>query len=71
VLKQGKKNSKELSEKQKKYNAAVHDARARVETIFGILKKKFEVLAHPFREDTDQLDAIVYLAAGVNNFQLK
>jgi len=41
VSKQGKKNSKELSEKkQKKYNAAVHDARARVDTIFGILKKK-------------------------------
>lgn len=56
-----------LTMKQCKYNAAVKGLRARVENTFGELKAKFEALRKPWGETDEQLDDLMFLAAGICN----
>jgi len=58
-----------LTKEQKGYNRSVRTARARVETVFGCMTKKFRCLQHPWRESDEQLDNVVKLAAGLVTVQ--
>jgi len=56
-----------LTKDETKYNAAVRTARAQVETPFGIIDRKFESLRKYWPESADQMDALIYIAAGIMN----
>jgi hypothetical protein len=55
------------TKEKKKYNSAVRNARARVESLFGELSTKFKALDNPWRESKHQLDYMVAFACGLNN----
>lgn len=59
-----------LTSQQKKWNRAVHAARARVETPFGIFQTLFGALKNPWPEDESQLECLVFIAAGVHNAKI-
>ena len=59
----------ELTNNQKKYNQAVSKVRSRIESIFGEVKAKWKALSMPFAEDCEQLDALIFFAFAVFNFQ--
>ena len=63
-------NLRVLTKEQQKYNADVKKARARVESPFGLIKTKWGCLKEYFAEGPEQLDALVWIACGVHNFQL-
>ena len=56
-----------LTKKQKLFNERLGKLRARVEHPFGIMEKKFKALSTPFMDGKDQLDNLVFFAAGVLN----
>jgi hypothetical protein len=73
--KRGKRKRKDdevndLTEQERKYNKAVKKTRARVETAFGKMSKKFDALNHPWYESESQLDHLVLLASGVVTFEV-
>lgn len=55
---------KELTPTQKKYNAQQRHLRSRVESPFGWIKGIWKCLSTPWQENDDQLEAVVYFAAG-------
>ena len=60
-------NAAVLTEEQTNHNDDLSHLRARIEEIFGFLKKRFHYLSHPFAEHVDELDALVKFSIGVRN----
>lgn len=58
-----------LTKKQEKWNEAVHPVRARIEKPFGDIKTRWKGLSHPWGEDPEQLDCLIWTAIGVYNAQ--
>lgn len=56
-----------LTKKQVQFNSAHRHARARIEIPFGFIKSKIEALNQPWSEDKEQLDNLVWIAAGIHN----
>ena len=50
------KNAVVATSKQVKYNQDHKHLRARIGSIFGEIKSRFDCLRHPFRERAEQLD---------------
>jgi hypothetical protein len=61
------KNLQVLTKADQSRNNAIHNARARVESIFGIINKKFECFSVPWRESAEHLDNVVWTAVGIMN----
>jgi len=53
--------------KEVKYNAAVRQARAQVETPFGIIDAKFDSLKKCWWDSVSEMDKLIYIAAGIIN----
>lgn len=66
----GQEQIESLTKEQQRWNDAVKDARARVETPFGIFQMYFKSLTKPWTEDEDQLDYLIKIAAGVHNSRI-
>lgn len=64
-------NAAVLSQKKRQYNDEHKRLRARVESPFGIIKKKFGLLKMPWRESKKQQTALVYAALGIHNYNTK
>jgi hypothetical protein len=60
-----------LTKAQKTWNNAIRHVRARVESPFGLIKKKWESLAKPFFENEDQHSYLVFIAVATHNYQIK
>jgi hypothetical protein len=56
-----------LTKEQEEFNEAHRRARARVESSFGFIKTKIDALAKPWSESEEQLDCLVWTAAGIHN----
>ena len=56
-----------LTKAQQTYNRAVQRKRARVENIFGILEKKFNIFQEAWAEEISQLDDLVWYATAIVN----
>lgn len=54
-----------FTQEQKKFNQAVHQARARIENPFAQIENIFTTLQHKFNENVDFLDCIVYFGFAV------
>ena len=63
-------NISKLTKEQMSYNTAIHKLRARVEDTFGEIKSDFKALKTPWRESEDQLDCLVWIAAGIHNSRI-
>ena len=63
----GKPIPKSLTKEQKAFSAHVHSVRSRVENTFGRLKHKIDALSKPWKDGEQQLDFIVWFAAGLLN----
>jgi len=57
----------DLDPLQQNYNQLVRNVRARVESPFGLMKRRFTALEGPFGEDETQLKYLVHFAAVVEN----
>ena len=57
-----------INKHQRAFNKIHQKLRARVEMPYGLMKTKFQCLAHPWQEDDEQLDYQVRFAAGLLNF---
>jgi len=60
-----------LTEKQIKRNKRIRTLRARVENPFGKIDNKWKSLTKPWKEDPEQLDALVFFAVAVLNKNIK
>ena len=56
-----------LTNLQMRYNDEHKHLRARVESVFGQIKDRFEKLHFPFAESDKQLDYLFFYAIGVHN----
>lgn len=65
------KDARTLTKAEVSYNHAIHQARARVETIFGRMNVRFKILTTPWRESNEQLDALVWMALAILNTEIK
>jgi hypothetical protein len=59
--------SKIKTKKDKEWDSAIKTLRARVESVFGFLDKKFKALHEKFGESPRQHDYLVYYATGIYN----
>ena len=59
-----------LTAEQQLYNKAVRTARNVAEQTFAHMRNMFAALHLPWAESDDQLDCVVFFAAGIHNFHL-
>jgi hypothetical protein len=60
-----------LTKEQKSVRKAIAQARAAVESPFGVIKNRFKILGQPFMESNNQQDALVTFALGHHNYVLR
>jgi hypothetical protein len=65
-----KERRKVLTPTQEEYNKIVRAARARVELPFSEFKTNFKALNQPWLSSEEQMDCLVYFAAGLHNEEL-
>ena len=54
-----------LTQEEEKYNSQVRKIRHRIESPFGLAKKKFQALSVPWMEDTASLESLVFFTIGL------
>ena len=64
------KGATKLNKQQEEWNSALSVIRARVESPFGIIKRRWASLAEPFRESEEQQDYLVSIALATENFRI-
>jgi len=63
-------NLSKLTAEQQRYNRQVKKARARLENVFGQWKNKWDSFRAKWQEDVEELDNVLWIAAGIYNCQL-
>eukprot|EP01098_Paradermamoeba_levis_P001756 TRINITY_DN12034_c0_g1_i1.p1 TRINITY_DN12034_c0_g1~~TRINITY_DN12034_c0_g1_i1.p1 ORF type:complete len:118 (+),score=13.43 TRINITY_DN12034_c0_g1_i1:240-593(+) len=57
----------DMTKKKRKYNEIVREVRARVESPFGLIKKRWLCLEQPWREGEQQQESVVLIAIACEN----
>ena len=60
-----------LTNEQKEWNKRIQHIRARVESPFGLINKKWKGLRGTFSEDEEQHNYLVFLAVGAHNYKIE